>query len=316
MRKNEHLNSPECADYGEVSPVPGSRPKPAITPQEEARLKKAVQLLRSGELTLEEVDEIEKEFGTISGDRGAVYQGDPSQGLGLYQAIIKESIEALFQYIVLLGGGRIVEVGSGDGKLSAALRKKGLDVTATDDGSWGISSQPDIIVMDAKEAAGQADILLFSWPPLSNAPRLKNQVFEPPDLILAKAVQADPQKTFIILGAYCTGSSEFWAQVMGVNRPKYVLKEGQMVVENPDWLSDPTPQVTIQLQQKKPDGLNQIIGADGHLYQLGRSRLKNFNGKDGSFVLALRSPKAPCLPSLGPQRLETYTPPPIYRVSG
>ncbi len=54
MRKNDQ-DLPECADYGDVPPMLGSRPKPERNPQEVAQLKKAVQLFRSGELTSTEI---------------------------------------------------------------------------------------------------------------------------------------------------------------------------------------------------------------------------------------------------------------------
>jgi hypothetical protein len=77
-------------------------------------------------------------------------------------------------FVKWLGDRKCLEVMSGGGWLSHALRQKGVDVIATDDFSWhaqGLFTIPPMTTtkdMDAVEAAtkygDKIDILLMSWP--------------------------------------------------------------------------------------------------------------------------------------------------------
>jgi len=73
------------------------------------------------------------------------------------------------QLACLLQGKHVLEVMAGSGWLAHALTKYGVDVDATDDGSWGLHKKVDwgIRICEAEEAAleSDADVLLMCWPP-------------------------------------------------------------------------------------------------------------------------------------------------------
>ncbi len=131
----------------------------------------------------------------------------------IYQIYTKELIDGIAQQILNLSDEleqrtgrrpRIVEIAAGDGRLTKALHKRGIDIAATDDNSWSLSG--DVERMDGIEAAQKADIVLASWLPKKS----------PLDLEVLKIVAADTDKSFILIGGQnmgggnITGSDAFW----------------------------------------------------------------------------------------------------------
>jgi hypothetical protein len=61
---------------------------------------------------------------------------------GLYQVVTREYAEILASRLKRLSPRRILEVGAGSGRLASALRARGLDILATDPGTWPGSVPP------------------------------------------------------------------------------------------------------------------------------------------------------------------------------
>ena len=291
--------------------------KVSTTGEFDALLVRATKLLRSGELSAREIDQVESAFGKV-GPR-LVYEH-------VFQAYPREQIKALAEYIRILGARNVVEVGAGDGRLARALERIlescGIKVTAVDDGSFGIRTDSNVIPMEAmtylEEVRGtekDPDVIIFSWPPLENGTADRGPV----DFQLAKLIRDNPGKTLILfMTQENTGSSEFYHNVLGKIHPTMdylylldIIKANPAMENLPPVIHPPTPQKTMDLQVKEPLSLNYVIGADGHVYQLNRSRMKGGRGGDESYVLALRSPDNP-LPDTEPLSID-YTPPEKYR---
>ena len=73
-----------------------------------------------------------------------------------------------------IGDRKVLEIMSGPGWLAKALQIHGVDIIATDNGSWSETHSQalplyTVLSMDAKEAVEklgpEADVLLVSWPP-------------------------------------------------------------------------------------------------------------------------------------------------------
>lgn len=87
-------------------------------------------------------------------------------GLGMWGIVTKSWVREL---AVHLKGKRVLEIMAGNGYLAKALTEQGVDVIATDDGSWKSEGKRCYPVrrMDAIESVEniEADVLLVSWPP-------------------------------------------------------------------------------------------------------------------------------------------------------
>lgn len=281
-------------------------------PRALATLGRIARLLRPqrGErlLTLQEIDRLEEAALTpASTDRGIIYGFDPSRGPGAYQAIPLEQTVALADYVRLLRKQakkegkpfKVAEVACGDGRLAAhleeLLKDDGIKVEAVDNGRLQIAEDAHVQRRDGVEAAKDADVIIVSWPPKG-----PNTAEEALDYKLAKLIAEHPGKTLILLNVSDdTMTPLFREQVLG---------------ERTDRSRKDDPEITIPLQQDLPPGLNQIIGADGQVYILGRSRRKRpvMHG-DGSYVFVFHSPDGARLPSFESRRLTDYSPPSIYR---
>lgn len=88
---------------------------------------------------------------------------------GIYCFYSRRLVTELAQ---LIGDRRALEIAAGDGTLSRFLRAAGVDVTATDDHSWGhaIDFPDDVERTDAKTALKKHEpqVVLCSWPPARN----------------------------------------------------------------------------------------------------------------------------------------------------
>lgn len=82
------------------------------------------------------------------------------------------SAELLSRLKQLVDGRRCVEIAAGDGTLSRFLRDAGVDVVATDDGSWrdAIEYPPDVVQESARTslATRSPQVVICSWPPTDN----------------------------------------------------------------------------------------------------------------------------------------------------
>jgi hypothetical protein len=121
-------------------------------------------------------------------------------------------IEPLVQWI---GSKKCLEVMSGKGTLSYALRKKGVDVIATDDFSWAKKEEfsswkttyTEIENIDAVEAVNKygkdIDILIMSWPYMDNTAYI----------IIKKLNEINPNALVVYIGegyGGCTANSNFF----------------------------------------------------------------------------------------------------------
>jgi hypothetical protein len=73
----------------------------------------------------------------------------------------------------LIAGRDCLEIGAGDGTLSRFLSQVGVNITATDDGSWAhrIHYPESVVRMDASQALGHyaPKVVICSWPPAQNS---------------------------------------------------------------------------------------------------------------------------------------------------
>jgi hypothetical protein len=104
----------------------------------------------------------------------------------------------------LIDGRPCVEIAAGDGTLARFLREAGVDVVATDDGSWrqtrrAGTAAADVIAQDARSALAERRpaVVLCSWPPAGNA-------FER-DVFTTASVQ-----TYIVIGARDEHAAGAW----------------------------------------------------------------------------------------------------------
>ena len=90
----------------------------------------------------------------------------------IFQFLNKEFVDALAQYLkeskrVLRSRGKILEIGAGNGLLSEELRKRKINIIATDDGSAEIKPIASVQILDYREAIRRfrPNIVLCSWMP-------------------------------------------------------------------------------------------------------------------------------------------------------
>ncbi|HEY9104473.1 hypothetical protein [Chitinimonas sp.] len=108
---------------------------------------------------------------------------------GIYCFYSRELVMAL---AALIGSRRCSEIAAGDGTLSRFLRDLGVNVSASDDGSWrgAVDYPAEVARLDAKEALQlqSPEVVLCSWPPSNN--HFERQVFR------TRSVQ-----TYIVIGS-------------------------------------------------------------------------------------------------------------------
>ncbi|MFA4971700.1 MAG: hypothetical protein WC683_03750 [bacterium] len=94
----------------------------------------------------------------------------------------------------------IREIGAGDGRLSAGLRSRGIDIEATDNGSWELGETHLVTRMDSVDAARQSDIVLGSW-------------LSPPDgrhdADVARVIAENPEKALVVVGQPASNCGSF-----------------------------------------------------------------------------------------------------------
>lgn len=98
------------------------------------------------------------------------------QPKGIYCFYSRELIAGLKK---IIGERNCLEIAAGDGTLSRFLADRGVQITATDDGSWShaIDYPEPVVRLEAKEALRryQPQVVLCSWPPASNG--FEKQIF-------------------------------------------------------------------------------------------------------------------------------------------
>lgn len=104
---------------------------------------------------------------------------------GIYCFYSRELVGALGQ---LIGGRPCVELGAGDGTLARFLRRDGVELAATDDGSWNLSATPEVERLDAKAALAKyaPAVVITSWAPPGNG--FERAIFETPSVQLYVAL--------------------------------------------------------------------------------------------------------------------------------
>ena len=105
------------------------------------------------------------------------------QERGIYCFCSRELVAALAR---LLGPLPCVELAAGDGTLSRFLRAAGVEITATDDQSWGhrVTYPADVVKLEARRALAELSprAVICSWPPPGNA--FERRVFTTPSVEL------------------------------------------------------------------------------------------------------------------------------------
>ena len=92
-----------------------------------------------------------------------------AESKGIYCFYSQELVEKL---AALTGSRSCLEIAAGDGTLTRFLKDRGVQITATDNGSWKDSVEyPDWVVRrDAREALKMfsPEVVICSWPPAGN----------------------------------------------------------------------------------------------------------------------------------------------------
>ena len=127
----------------------------------------------------------------------------PCKVLDIFQFFSEEFIEHVAQSIKKLEAHRIIEIGAGDGFLSAFLKDKGIDVVAIDDYSRPfIERREHVEKLDHKEALNKynPDLVVINWEEFLKTYSI--DVLEYPSVKYLLWIGEGPDG--------CTGSEELW----------------------------------------------------------------------------------------------------------
>jgi hypothetical protein len=109
------------------------------------------------------------------------------QQKGIYCFYSRELVAALAR---LVGPRPCVELAAGDGTLSRFLRAAGVEITATDDQSWGhvVTYPADVLRLEARRALAELSprAVICSWPPPGN--EFERRIFATPSIELYVAI--------------------------------------------------------------------------------------------------------------------------------
>lgn len=123
-----------------------------------------------------------------------------AESRGIYGFHSKELLKGLVE---IIGNRKCLEIGAGDGALSASLSQMNVDITASDDYSWSdrIKFGATVHKADAKTALEtfSPDVVICSWPPPLN--NFESYVFA------TNAVQ-----TYIVIGGYGPNHFGNWGE--------------------------------------------------------------------------------------------------------
>jgi len=147
---------------------------------------------------------------------------DRAISLGMYAMVTWQWINPLAKWI---GTRKCLEVMSGRGWLSLALRHKGVTIHATDNFSWFEKRDwrnpvlPDIEHLDAvasiKKYGSGIDILIMSWPPYA-----KNDAYQ----AIKTLHEVNPSAVVVFIGedfGGCTADDEFFEHFAEISDPSF-----------------------------------------------------------------------------------------------
>jgi len=147
---------------------------------------------------------IEVEFKNGRRDRDRYDRFDaPCKVLDIFQFLSEEFIEHVAKSIKKLNAQRIIEIGAGDGFLSAFLKERGIDILPTDSYSRPyINHQEHVEKLDHKEALKKynPDLIVINWGELRGT--YSSDVLEYPSVKYLLWIGEGPEG--------CTGSEELW----------------------------------------------------------------------------------------------------------
>jgi hypothetical protein len=147
--------------------------------------------------------------------------------VGMFAFVCWEWVKPLVEW---LGNRRVLEVMAGAGWLAKALREKGIDVIATDNGSWpkerGWTPQSEVEELDAllaiEKYADQTDILVMSWP------YMDDRAFE----VIKLWDKLKPGAMVIYIGESdggCTADEQFFRHFEDVEDPTFEQVSGRYI---------------------------------------------------------------------------------------
>ena len=140
----------------------------------------------------------------------------PCKAFNFFQFYSNEFIEHIVETIKKLNACKIVEIGAGDGFLSFFLKKRGIDIVATDNFIRPyIDRRPHVEKLDHKSALEKynPDLVVINWEELDGTYSI--DVLEYP-----------PVKCLLWIGEElggCTGSAELWEFDYDNTRNSYCL---------------------------------------------------------------------------------------------
>lgn len=147
-------------------------------------------------------------------ERAAIYGREVPGEFQILQIYNKEFVDALAARITATAQefrrkqGRdpvIVEIAAGDGRLSRALQRRGIMITATDAHEWHSGGSNDVEThVPWAMAMRRADIILGSW-----LPAAQDRGPDDFDVPIAQHLIEHPDKTFIQIEAACTNTKRF-----------------------------------------------------------------------------------------------------------
>ncbi len=165
-------------------------------------------------------------------ERSAIYgEGKNPPVPPIYQVYNKEFVDTLAARLTATAQefrkkhGRdpvIVEIAAGDGRLTRALRTRGIAITATDNQTWGAQHTGDVMNKGMITAIRHADIIIGSWVP----PAL-NYINDNFDVPIAQHLIEYPEKTYIQIEENATNTDNFR---LFVNRAR---EKGTLSIEEP-----------------------------------------------------------------------------------
>lgn len=177
---------------------------------------------------------LEREVGIFGGVNVPQIYGTVSmiefQHKGMFSLVSYNWIRPLSEWI---GSRKCLEVMSGRGFLTKALRELNVDIVATDDYSWGfndynnpVTEVEDIDAVESiKKYIRDVDILIISWPPMDQV------AYE----VVKKARELNPDIIVIYIGedeGGCTASESFF-EIFDTNYSDEKFNEVSLVY--PTW---------------------------------------------------------------------------------
>lgn len=149
-----------------------------------------------------------------------------------FQFWMKEYVDGLAEYIKNYNYNNVLEVGAGNGELSRLLRERGINIVATDNGSWYRSKMPNDVKRLKYQTAIEKykpDLIICSWMPFQQdwTPDFRNST----------------AKEYLLIGEIggcCADTESFdekegWIMTEGLDFDTYnVCKTDVLLLDSPD----------------------------------------------------------------------------------